>query len=228
MNRQPQGIPSGGQFAGIKHKAPKVELNGQASSEHTLMTWNAVTAVQEHMPDTAAMDNGDDLGLHLRVDYDHCGEDSLRAACPVLATGNPDAKWYVESPDGDFRRDHPDFGHDADPGAVAAWICETKDRYDAGLNADRAALRVQDVLEGSESHNDGDGIYLTVPTSVEDEILASGCPVAANDDPNATWYVESAGGDFHEDHPTFTHDTDPKKVASWIREVKARFESARS
>ena len=185
---------------------------------------NAAQAVYEAMGDVQASDDGG--GMYLLIDSSD-GE-SLHSGCPTLASDNPDAKWYVESSDGNFYKEHPDFGHDAEPEAVASWIREVSTRYEAGLSADRAALRVGEIMEGAESHNDGDGIYLTIPTSVPDETIVSGCPVAANDDPKATWYVESAGGDFHEDHPTFTHDTDTEAVASWIREAKGRFESAQS
>ena len=214
-----------GQFKEKLHSEDTaVTLHGESVQDLEKMSNDAARAVYEAMGDVDASNDG--AGMYLLIDTSD-GE-ALHSGCPTLASDDPDAKWYVESSDGNFFKEHPDFKHDADPAQVAEWIREMSASYEAGLNANRAALKVQELLEGAKSHNEGAGIYLEIPTTVEDEPLVSGCPVEANDDPKATWYVETGAGDFHEDHPTFTHDTDPEKVAAWINEVKSRFESSQS
>ena len=211
-----------GQFIEKLHgEDPTVALSGDGGQDLEAMSNNAARAVYEAMGDVDASNDG--AGMYLLIDTSD-GE-ALHSGCPTLASDDPDAKWYVESSDGNFFKEHPDFKHDADPEEVAAWIRQTAARYEAGLNANRAALKVQELVEGAESHDDGDGIYLAIPTSVGGGTLAAGCFTAVNGDPKTTWYVESSGGDFHEYHPTFTHDTNPEKVAAWINEVKTRFEA---
>lgn len=207
-----------GRFASASHgEAFDVALTGDT----LLDTGNRATMAVYDLGGYEASDDGN--GWYLLVDAKG-DEDPMHASCPTFAAEDPDAKWYLESSDGNFYKAHPEFGHEADPQEVSAWIQETKALYEAGLSADKAALAVQDHIEGSVTHNDGDGVYLEVPTAVKDEALLAGCPVSTNDDPKATWYVQAGGGGFHVDHPTFTHDADPAEVASWISEVKTRFE----
>lgn len=216
-DKHPRG--GDGQFKETFHS----EADGVALSEDALLSLgNRATVAVCDLGGYEASDDG--AGWYLLVDSKQDG-DKLHSSCPTFAADDPDAKWYVESSDGNFYRAHPDFGHDADPAAVSAWINETRDLYDAGLSAHKATLRVQELIEKAESHNDGDGIYLRVPAATKDEEILAGCPVSATSDPKATWYVETPGGE-HEDHPTYTHETDPALVAAWIREVKDRYESA--
>ena len=208
-----------GRFASPEHG----EADGVALSEDALLSLgNRATMAVSELCGYEASDDG--AGWYLLVESRQ-DRDSLHSSCPTFASDDPDAKWYVESSDGNFYKAHPDFGHDADPKEVSAWINETRDLYDAGLSADKATLKVQDLIEKAESHNDGDGIYLRIPAATKDEEILAGCPVSATSDPKTTWYVETPGGE-HEDHPTYTHDTDPALVAAWIREVKDRYESA--